>query len=183
VRRRFVDGGYFENSGITSVIDVIATIRALAAAHRVQLVVIRIENSKATTNPGTRRGHAEEPPYSGFGELWSPIRSMLATRQARGELAAVSLGRLSEQAGEACRRNETAARSGGSGGTGPADRAEPCVPISQVVFELQRGNVHIPLGWWLSSSAHTDMERQLSEPGTMRQLDQIGALLRTARQP
>lgn len=168
MRRRFVDGGYFENSGVTTLLDVVAEVREIAAKRGVRLVVIRIENSRATTNPTSRKGRTPEPPYNGFGELWSPVRAMMGTRQARGELAVVSLGRIADRSRDECRLAKKAAAAVGH-------PVEPCLPIEQVVFELRPGNVHIPLGWWLSDGARKDMERQLRD--SSKSLDCVRDLL------
>jgi hypothetical protein len=169
VRRRFVDGGYFENSGVTTLLDLIAELREDAAARNVRLVVIRIANSRATINAATRAGHAPKPPDHSFGELMSPVRSLLGTRQARGELAVVSLDRVAEQANAACAVAEAARRAG--------QAAAPCVPIDDIAFALAPNQVAIPLGWWLSEPARLDMERQLTAGENARSLERIADLL------
>jgi hypothetical protein len=89
-KARYVDGGYFENSGLATILDAVEALAAAAAAvvgRKVRWVIISIETSAATTS--YRRNAADETTYPGFafGELLSPLRALLNTRQARGDLA------------------------------------------------------------------------------------------------
>jgi hypothetical protein len=140
VERRFVDGGYFENSGLTTILDVVDVIRPGLEDRDARLVVIRIENNRATTNFQNFAGlRASEPP-TGFGESPSPIRTMLNTRQARAELSGISLRRTLDEIKEAG------------------------IPAEEITFALEPGKVPIPLGWALSETARRDIRRQLGRP-------------------
>jgi hypothetical protein len=87
-----VDGGYFENTGADTLIDLLRYLRTAASPLDVRFIVIVVAN----TPPGE---HATDPtriPWreaESLGELFSPLRALLQTRTARGDLA---LRRLSE---------------------------------------------------------------------------------------
>jgi hypothetical protein len=137
--RRYVDGGYFENSGLTTLLDVIEVIRNnIEDRNKVRLVVIRVENSRATTR---KRSISDGFPSPEFPELSSPLRAMLNTRQARGELAEISLTRTLR------------------------DIKKSGILVEEITFALEPGDVPIPLGWALSESARQNIRRQLGSPG------------------
>ncbi|MHB8267436.1 patatin-like phospholipase family protein [Bradyrhizobium sp.] len=69
--RRFVDGGYFENSGVATALDIARQIDGKASGP-VKLIVL-----------GNRGSQKIENSY--FNEIMTPIRAMLQTRVARGE--------------------------------------------------------------------------------------------------
>ncbi|MBR0647713.1 hypothetical protein [Plastoroseomonas hellenica] len=145
-RRRLVDGGYFENSGLTTMLDVIDSLRDIARERRVALVMLRIENSRATTNPSNVAGAAPELPPGSLVELASPVRALMATRSARAEQARAAAQRVVQLSRQAC---------------AAATAALPCVEIREVAFALSPGCVPIPLGWSLSDEARRDMQNQL----------------------
>jgi hypothetical protein len=142
-RRRLVDGGYFENSGLTTMLDVVDGLRDLAGERGIALVILRIENSRATTNADTVAGAEQPNPSGALAELASPVRTLLATREARGEQARAAVGRAVTQSRLTCATTS------------------PCVAIEEVVFALAPGCVPIPLGWSLSDGARQEMQEQL----------------------
>jgi hypothetical protein len=76
---RFVDGGYFENSGIEGAIDLISTIKHPgydSSKLKVRLYLIVVNSAGG-----------EPDSWNGLGEILSPIRTMLGTRKTRGNLA------------------------------------------------------------------------------------------------
>lgn len=82
-KRRYVDGGYFENTGTASVVDLFTALRvsSWSESRRVEIYVLRIGSQGAL------------PQYSGkgFGETLSPIKTLLNTREARGSVAKTQL--------------------------------------------------------------------------------------------
>jgi hypothetical protein len=72
---RYVDGGYFENSGVERAMDLIKAIQKKQRNVRVLLLMV------------TAAGHGPDSSWNGLGELLSPIRAMLNTRARRGDLA------------------------------------------------------------------------------------------------
>lgn len=129
---RLVDGGYFENSGAATLGEVLATLRFLARTlgKDISPVVIRIANAPPVQQPA-------HPP-TGLGELLSPIRTMVNTRAARGELAARA---LKAQV------------------TGQQDEHE-CAEF--IEFQIQADGVQLPLGWHLSQGARQAIRARLS---------------------
>ena len=73
---RFVDGAYFENSGVEGAAHLVKAIKEDHPEVRVLLLVITSVGHYHLSHPGT-----------GLGETLAPIRTMLSTREARGNLA------------------------------------------------------------------------------------------------
>lgn len=72
-KHRLVDGGYFENSGTATLLDVLD---ALAPTPGVVFIVVTIWYREPTPTPA-----------DGFGELWSPPEALMNTRPGRGRLS------------------------------------------------------------------------------------------------
>jgi len=87
---RVVDGGYFENSGVATALDlvkdVLPQLRARKEKFEVNLIILTAKDFGFST-------------FLGFGEAFGPIRAMLNTRTARASIevarAAADLERLS----------------------------------------------------------------------------------------
>jgi predicted acylesterase/phospholipase RssA len=156
-RQRYVDGGYFENSGAATLFDVIAAMRAPDGMKKpsYELIVIRIGNSlrpkleyrMAESNGGGHQStitieRAERTQYrrQGLGEVLSPIRTLLNTREARGD---TSINQLN---------------------TAISALLDDQIPARFIEFQLFEANVALPLGWLLSKSAREEMKRQLGQP-------------------
>jgi hypothetical protein len=94
---RFVDGGYFENSGIATALQLYEAIRNLAdhlgIADRIAVKIIAL-----TDDPDENRD-GEVP--SGFNELADPIRALLSTWSTRGRLSLRDAERRLNRAGGA----------------------------------------------------------------------------------
>jgi hypothetical protein len=160
---RVVDGGYFENSGTTTALEVIKTIDLMADRDaqwkRVRPYVILISNDPLDlTQPAVRldnaRHRAHIKPSPGGNEVLSPWLTLLNTREARGSYATVTtrwhLG-----------------------------------PEQFLHFGLCKDrNIRIPLGWVLSQAARTAMDSQLASNmcspqfANQHNLDTIDAALR-----
>ncbi|MEM9780203.1 MAG: hypothetical protein AAF813_09800, partial [Pseudomonadota bacterium] len=75
-KARFVDGGYYENSGLDTIADLLEVLQDVAQSAEVEFTVISFETSE-NLYPGT-------PARSyGLGELGSPIRALNNSRSAR----------------------------------------------------------------------------------------------------
>ena len=166
-----VDGGYFENSGTASASELMQKMQTVADAvgkersRKVSLMLIMIRNDPqatdvcriAQTNP--RQPVASER----LNELFSPVRALLNTRDARG--------RLSEQdAVDFVRRLH--------GGTVSAQSAR-CEAGCVFEFGLMHDAIEPPLGWSLSRSSRDSMNRQLETHG--EKFACIGQLLTEGR--
>lgn len=140
---QLVDGGYFENSGTATLLDVIAALRDGLVGYNLQLRVIHISNdpgveSFAASAPGAARavdacGSGSEP-VKVRGDASAPMAALLSTRSARGAYAREALV-------------HTLAKGG--------DRLWH--------FRLCEGEYVIPLGWTISKPVFDEMRRQLAE--------------------
>ncbi|MFT7773277.1 hypothetical protein [Roseateles sp.] len=144
-RLRFVDGGYFENSGATTLSEVVDFAMQMAPAYgfKIRPVVIRIGNSPsmlAATVKVPTTAQAEEQPPRWLGELLSPVRTMVNTRGARGVLAAETL-----------KTDITTMQDNG-------------VPSDYIEFQIGVDSVPIPLGWQLAASTRRALISQLKPP-------------------
>ncbi|MEO6021839.1 MAG: patatin-like phospholipase family protein [Burkholderiales bacterium] len=142
-KNRYVDGGYFENSGTVTLSEALDAMRLEAATlHRIFYpIVIRIGNSPSRLAASdTREAGPESPesPPAGLGELLSPVRAMVNTRVARGSLAA-----------EALKTQVTTLW----------DNQE-CAEF--IEFQIGIGDVQTPLGWQLSQAARRSLRAQLA---------------------
>jgi hypothetical protein len=90
-----VDGGYFENSGADTLLDLITALR-VAGGPPIRFVVLAIRNSRAAGRPIDDKTVAWRS-LAHLGEWFAPVRALLQAREARGEAA---LSRLRETVGE-----------------------------------------------------------------------------------
>jgi hypothetical protein len=73
-----VDGGYFENSGVATALDLHAALSELNKTHGflARVIILHIGSG-----PGYKLG------YDGLAEIFTPVRAILNTRGARGRNA------------------------------------------------------------------------------------------------
>jgi hypothetical protein len=164
---RLVDGGYFENSGLTTAFELIGAMAAGAAkaGRGVDVLLVRVENHEATTGVQTRAGTEVPDPPGWLGELVSPVRTFLGTRDARADLA-----------------RRTADRAAASGSWCDVDNH--CVGFTQSVIALHPCKVAIPLGWALSPRARQEIADQvLLADHASAAVDDCGPQARPVRQP
>ncbi len=140
---RVVDGGYFENSGSTTTLEIAKTINAMAEDRdedprwkNVEPIVIHISNEPVDPHypPETLEKAAKHPkigPGIWMPEILSPLKTLLNTREARGTYARDTL-RL--HVGE----------------------------DHFFHFRLCRESTSVPLGWVLSSGTQRSMNIQLA---------------------
>jgi len=140
---RVVDGGYFENSGATTTLEIALAISAMAGDEaedarwrRVVPTVIHISNEPrsprdAEETLANAAGHARIAPGSWMPEVLSPLKTLLSTREARGTFARET---LRWHVGDA----------------------------NFFHFGLCRESANVPLGWVLSSSTRRNMNSQLA---------------------
>jgi len=140
---RLVDGGYFENSGATTTLEIVLAVQAMALDptedprwERVVPTVIHISNEPRRPDepPETLAAGARNPriaPGAWMPEVLSPLRTLFSTREARGTFA-----------------RETLRAQVGAG--------------NFFHFGLCRESANPPLGWVLSSSTRRGMNQQLA---------------------
>ena len=171
---RAVDGGYFENSGTTAALEILKTVDQLRKRKdgttdpfwsKVEPVVIHISNEPVDpeysgTHLATKLDERDtaSKPTGCCNEVWSPLRTLLATRGARGAYAI-----------------ETTRWHAGHD------------HFLQFGL-CQNGSAKIPLGWVLSDVVQKEMTTQLGaktckafdNPGSLRAVETYLAK-RTAR--
>jgi hypothetical protein len=129
IAEHVVDGGYFENSGAQTAADVVRTLFANADGKGFEVVLIIIHFTE-TPPPGV-------PPESFMNEVFSPLRALLSTRGARGELAVQ----------EAVRLHSTD------------------VPFEVLHFILaqEKDGLVLPLGWLLARRTRAAIDLQIGD--------------------
>jgi predicted acylesterase/phospholipase RssA len=142
---RFVDGGYFENSGAVTLAEAVDVAMQTSAQYKILIrpIVIRIGNSPsmlAATEKVSASDEAQEQDWKGLGELLSPARAMVNTRSARGVLAAETLKTVVTTMQENGRLSD------------------------YVEFQIGVDSIPIPLGWQLASTTRSALVAQLNRP-------------------
>jgi hypothetical protein len=118
---RLVDGGYFENSGAETALDLLRSLgQTYRGQRKISVHIIAISSLQ----------FVERPSWQGIGEILSPVRTMLSTRDSRGSLALYRASNFIRdcQIDESCKA---------------ADDKFMLFPLNLVDFP-------IPLGWQLS---------------------------------
>jgi hypothetical protein len=156
LKSRYVDGGYFENSGLATALDLVTLLPAMdsATGMRVWPIVIQIVSVDSATLSDRVRLTARS-----FGEVMSPIRTLLNTRQARGETASLQLYAL---------------------GDAPPCEGSASGRIGQIRFVLRDAGTKVPLGWLLSDQSRATVRaqvdsvlREAAQPAACNQLNRI----------
>jgi hypothetical protein len=153
-KAQFADGGYFDNSGGQTIVDLIKGLGFDSSSEpesnstpNVRPVIIRIENGEASTSARSAVTDEDEesalPRYDAnkFSETLSPVRTLLNVRTAHAELAK----RQTEALIEELKR-----------------RGFPGADV--VTVRLRPGAIPLPLGWVLSQQARQEISDQLSVP-------------------
>jgi len=152
-----VDGGYFENSGATTALEIVLRIKEVCEVEHITNVdpkVIMISNdprkgslviAPAKPGPQTLQPTRSEPVTTEgnfLGDLTAPPYTLMNTRDARGVYAQKAIAR--EQ-----RRFK-------------AGETEDMPPTKDIIyFGLRETEVPLPLGWMLSREAARTMREQL----------------------
>jgi hypothetical protein len=174
---QLVDGGYFENSGTTTLREIIRRLRIIAAkqGQPLQIIVLHISNDPSLHDfVDAHDPHQPLPLYSAacprvpsaterssYGEATAPIIALLDTRDARGEYARAEL--LASLHIHAAHADD-----------------------GDVLWHLRLcpGNYPLPLGWTISPPVFDEMHRQLEQNYPLAAMTNwLGQQLRTAMQP
>jgi hypothetical protein len=160
-KMRVVDGGYFENSGAVTAMDVLTALRAVKPSLVPVLILIR---NDPQAQPVCRRpGQAMDAISLGSGpagaganalvsEVAAPVRALLNARSARGRLAEIAAARQVEAEGGAVVEISLAAVTQAQ--LGAAKSHAERVAVRQRMIEP-------PLGWSLSEEVRKEMDRAL----------------------
>lgn len=148
---RLVDGGYFENSGATTLSELLASLRVGepnqdTTRPRFLPVVIRI-GFAVEDRPGG--DSATKFTATALSEVLTPVRALLNVRGARGSSAVHQLS------------------------TAITTLQDRQVPAELIEFQLTSGSVPLVLGWLMSARARQEMTAQL---GRARECGEIQAV-------
>jgi hypothetical protein len=153
---QLVDGGYFENSGTTTLLEIMRRLRKIAARQNqpLRFIVLHISNDPSLDDFVDAHNPVQPLPLysaacprapsptelSNYGDVTAPAVALLDTRQARGEFARAQL--LSSL---------------------HTDAADP--GNGDVLWHLRLcpGNYPLPLGWTISPPVFGEMQRQLDQ--------------------
>lgn len=141
-KRRLVDGGYFDNSGVATAMDVIVRLEKLQLSPRPRFILIALA--------GAEEGGEADAPSHYFGEILSPLRTLDSVRSSRGLLAIKQAQILMN--GSPCSH---------VGRTGHS----PCnYKANMRMLVLASGDQRLPLGWQLSERSRLAIERSIGDP-------------------
>jgi hypothetical protein len=157
-----VDGGYFENSGAATALDILRQVAdAIADPNNnfsdVVPKIIMISNDPLgaafapqteTDSPTTRAEEARNEPGTFLEDALAPIYALLNSREARGTYAQRAIVRAQENFYEKLHVDLSAVG-----------------PTKVYVFRLAPAQVPLPLGWMLSNRAAHAMQQQLCDEG------------------
>lgn len=178
---KVVDGGYFENSGAATIMDLLVALRRWYADDLYPILILIRNDPRAPSV--CRRGNAEaendlsRDASSGLydnllKEVSAPIRALLNARTARGRTAEVDAARQVEENGGAVIEISLAAVFQAAIEAAGADDTK--------LARLQERVVEPPLGWSLSRDVREEMDETLKEGkgGLDKEYAMLAALLR-----
>jgi hypothetical protein len=157
VRRQLVDGGYFDNSGMTTLAELLLVASADIpgcsgvsglGSDTCPIRIIHISNDPAveTMRSDDRCNSSDDSKtFSAYGEIRAPVMALLGTREARAAVARSAVRNLFTQ---------------GNVLKSESDRSTDAFVFH---FRLCKGQHHLPLGWTLSDEAMGEMRTQLRD--------------------
>jgi len=155
VPRELADGGYFDNSGATTLAELALLTRAYVpgclgpsglGSETCPVKIIHISNDPAVEtmrSDDSCHGSDDSRTFSAYGEIRAPLVALLNTRGARAAVARAAVRSLFTQ------------------GKALASDTDPLTNALVFHFRLCKGIHHLPLGWTLSAEAMSEMRRQL----------------------
>jgi hypothetical protein len=164
---RYVDGGYYENSGTDTANDILNALHINQAQYNPQImpIVIRIgfplpapRNAKGEENSADLQASEQRTKYRGQGlnEILSPVKTLLNTRGARGADSVRQIRNTIDDLstpGAAAKREVLSADS---------DDEDYCTQSAcYIAFKIVTDKVALPLGWLLSDRSRCDMQQQI----------------------
>jgi hypothetical protein len=158
---QLVDGAYYENSGATTLLEVMRRLQAVAArrGQPLRFMLLHISNDPTLRDfisqhdparllprysPACPQPVPATSPSGPSGELAAPLQALLHTRNARGDYARAQL----------------------------RDALDTARGDALWHLRLCLGNYPTPLGWTLSSSVFDEMQRQLRQNYPLPQMAQ-----------
>src|SRR5437867_3586118 len=166
-----VDGGYFENSGAATALDILRQVnnelRQNAGLRAVIPQIIMISNNPLGVASGSRdltmtkqalknvarsaaAEAAQREPGTFLEDALAPAYALLSTREARGEYAQKSIGQAQREFCDAIKAQLGIQAAG---------------PQCLYFFSLAPATVPLPLGWMLSNRAAEAMQKEIFDSG------------------
>lgn len=146
----YVDGGYYENSGVSTAKDVIDGIKC--KAKNAQLVVIRIENSESDLPK------ARDSDLSSLLDITGPIGALYNSRERHGEAAVRQLE--ADELSSSC------------------NGCVKIKNIRLKLAPPTDNRLSLALSWFISPRARAEIAKQLSIDENAKKLSEIGELLK-----
>jgi len=143
---KLVDGGYFENSGVETALELIRLLKAIAGHDRIAIRLIVMEST------------ADEQPSRAFSEVFDPVHAMLNTRVTRGTLARVRAWR------ELC-KTCAPVTIWGDAVLPRTVRGRPPDPDALIWHALDGSQNPLPLGWHLGRVTQDMIRAQVGGTG------------------
>jgi hypothetical protein len=157
-----VDGGYFENSGAATALDILRQVMDAINDpnnHFVDIApkIVMISNDPLsaafapqteTESPATQVEQAKSEPGTFLEDALAPVYALLNSREARGTYAQRAIVRALENFYQTAHVDLSAVG-----------------PTKVYVFRLAPAKVPLPLGWMLSNRAANAMQQQLCDEG------------------
>jgi len=155
VVRQLVDGGYFENSGTTTLAELLEFViqrkgslrdrcrGTLADPARCPIRLIHISNDPSVESMRSNDNCGQRAQPARYGEIRAPLMALLDTRDARAASARAAIRGLF------------------AGDRVQLSAGDPFTDSTVYHFRLCNGEHHLPLGWALARAAWAEMRRQL----------------------
>jgi hypothetical protein len=153
--RQVVDGGYFENSGTTTLAELLEFViqrkgvlrdrcqGSLGQHDKCPIRLIHISNDPSVESMRSDDDCGQKPPPPRYGEIRAPLMALVDTRDARAATARAAIRSLFA-------RDRV-----------QISTTDPFTDDTVYHFRLCQGQHHLPLGWTLSPKAYSEMRRQL----------------------
>jgi hypothetical protein len=183
---RIVDGGYFENSGLTTALDIASALKA----ENVTPVVLWVQNEPIIDRPNTKtpRRPAATPQVGRINEgvvtdavalLTEPVDTVLSTREGHGAEAADLAVRALEAMNKSADPNASeksffqigvraVADLSLDAGSDPGLQAS-CAPFAGKPLTMTK----VSMSWWLSAGVQSDLDVQLCDKRNQKSLDDL----------
>jgi hypothetical protein len=184
---RVVDGGYFENSGLTTALDIAEALKR----ERVTSIILWVQNDPIIDRPNTvtPRRRAATPEVElidegilteALGLLAQPVDTLLATREGHGAEAADLATRLEQKMNAA---NENGFFQIGVHAN--LSLQNPIDPVHDVncrqFVDKQVGMTKVSMSWWLSAAVQSDLDAQMCDDRNRRSMRDLLARLSQRR--
>jgi hypothetical protein len=180
-----VDGGYFENYGAQTAVELARKVIEALGGDKIRPVILQISSDPTMVENKTlvrqrcagNGAESLEPPRSGrilslFNELRAPLIGIMSVRGAHGFAAITSLARLCCENSSAVRRREQQAQNSiGNIGNEAASAAAQRVFVHLGMCEAAtKEHINPPLGWVLSEATQNKFKDILQKCGNGKEL-------------